>query len=384
MSCFSFICKRKRTLQRQTHQGNEDIPGIENVRIYSYNELRNATGDFSTANKVGEGGFGSVYRGRLRDGTTVAIKVLSSESRQGVREFLTELTVISGILHENLVKLYGCCVEGTNRILVYNYLENNSLAQTLLGSGHCNIQFNWRARVKICIGIARGLAFLHEEVQPHIVHRDIKASNILLDKDLTAKISDFGLARFLPANTTHVSTRVAGTIGYLAPEYAVRGQVTRKSDVYSFGVLLLEIVSGRCNTNTRLPYEDQFLLERTWALYEQNELRNIIDSSLTDDLDIEEACKFLKVGLLCTQDAAKLRPQMSDVVKMLTGEKDVESENITKPGLVSDFMDLKVRSQKRPDEAGISTMSSAVETSPLSSEKTTYASITFTAISERD
>ncbi|XP_073116881.1 cold-responsive protein kinase 1 isoform X5 [Elaeis guineensis] len=264
MSCFSFIFRRKRTSQQETHRGDEDIPGIENVTFYSYNELRSATGDFSAANKVGEGGFGSVYRGRLKDGTTVAIKVLSSESRQGVREFLTELTVISGILHENLVRLYGCCVEGTHRIIVYNYLENNSLAQTLLGSAHSNIQFDWRARVKICIGIARGLAFLHEEVRPHIVHRDIKASNILLDKDLTAKISDFGLAKLLPANTTHVSTRVAGTIGYLAPEYAVRGQVTRKSDVYSFGVLLLEIVSGRCNTNTRLPYEDQFLLERSF------------------------------------------------------------------------------------------------------------------------
>ncbi|XP_010926923.1 cold-responsive protein kinase 1 isoform X2 [Elaeis guineensis] len=396
MSCFSFIFRRKRTSQQETHRGDEDIPGIENVTFYSYNELRSATGDFSAANKVGEGGFGSVYRGRLKDGTTVAIKVLSSESRQGVREFLTELTVISGILHENLVRLYGCCVEGTHRIIVYNYLENNSLAQTLLGSAHSNIQFDWRARVKICIGIARGLAFLHEEVRPHIVHRDIKASNILLDKDLTAKISDFGLAKLLPANTTHVSTRVAGTIGYLAPEYAVRGQVTRKSDVYSFGVLLLEIVSGRCNTNTRLPYEDQFLLERfpdithgllvlqTWVLYEQNELWKIIDSSLTDDLDIEQACKFLKVGLLCTQDAAKLRPAMSNVLEMLTGEKDIESENITKPGLVSDLMELKVRGRKRAHETGISTMSSAAGTSPSSSENITCPSITVTEISERD
>ncbi|RWW43631.1 hypothetical protein BHE74_00050685 [Ensete ventricosum] len=151
-------------------------------------------------------------KGRLRDGKFVAVKVLSSESKQGAREFLTEITVISGIIHENLVKLYGCCVEGTHRILVYNYCENNSLAQTLLGSSRSSIQLNWRTRAKICVGIARGLAFLHEEVRPHVVHRDIKASNILLDKDLTPKISDFGLAKLLPANVTHVSTKVAGTM----------------------------------------------------------------------------------------------------------------------------------------------------------------------------
>ncbi|RZR82030.1 hypothetical protein BHM03_00008370 [Ensete ventricosum] len=235
---------------------------IENVKIYSYNELRHATENFSLGNKIGEGGFGYVYKGKLKDGSIVAIKVLSSESKQGVREFLNELKAISTIAHENLVKIYGCCVEQDQRILVYNYVENNSLAQSLLGKGYSNIQFTWRIRTKISIGVARGLAFLHEEVQPHIIHRDIKASNVLLDKDLTPKISDFGLARLLPSNMTHISTRVAGTIGYLAPEYALRGQLTRRADIYSFGVLLLEIVSGRSNVNTRLPHEDQFLLER--------------------------------------------------------------------------------------------------------------------------
>ncbi|XP_065018885.1 cold-responsive protein kinase 1-like isoform X1 [Musa acuminata AAA Group] len=377
MSCFSFVFQRTSCSGEQRNQLYEDIPGIRNIKIYTYKELKNATGDFSLANKVGEGGFGSVYKGRLKDGKIVAVKVLSSESRQGAREFLTEMTVISDVVHENLVSLYGCCVEGTHRILVYNYLENNSLAQTLLGSGHSTIKFNWRTRVRICIGVARGLAFLHEEVQPRIVHRDIKASNILLDKDLTPKISDFGLARFLPPNTTHVSTRVAGTIGYLAPEYAIRGQVTRKSDVYSFGVLLLEIVTGRCNTNTRLPYEDQFLLERIWSLYERGEMTYIIDTDLADDLDVDEACKFLKVGLLCTQDAAKLRPSMSDVVRMLTGEKDVDLEEITKPGLLGDFLDL--RSQKRTDDIHVpSLISSGHDSSPLLSENTTLASMTST------
>ncbi|CAI0409851.1 unnamed protein product [Linum tenue] len=239
-----------------------ELAGVHNVKTYSYKELRQATEDFSPANKIGEGGFGSVYKGRLKDGNFVAVKLLSADSRQGVGEFLAEIKAISVVEHENLVKLYGCCVEGNHRILVYNYLENNSLAQTLLGGSYSNIQFDWRTWTTICIGVARGLAFLHEEVRPYIVHRDIKASNILLDKDLTPKIADFGLAKLIPSHMTHVSTRVAGTIGYLAPEYAIRGQLTRRADIYSFGVLLVEIVSWRCNTNTRLPIEEQYLLER--------------------------------------------------------------------------------------------------------------------------
>ncbi|XP_072969473.1 cold-responsive protein kinase 1-like [Typha angustifolia] len=383
MSCFSSIFRRKGASVKQVDEHNE---GAGNVRIFSYNELRKATQNFNEANKVGEGGFGSVYKGRLRDGTVIAVKVLSSESKQGVREFLTELTVVSGIVHENLVTLYGCCAEGNQRILVYNYFENNSLSQTLLGSGRNIINFDWRTRAKICVGIARGLAFLHEEVRPHIVHRDIKASNILLDDDLTPKISDFGLAKLLPPNVTHVSTRVAGTVGYLAPEYAIRGQVTRKSDIYSYGILLLEIVSGRCNTNTKLPYEEQFLLERTWFLYESGELEKVIDTSLDYDLDVEEAIKFLKIGLMCTQDDTKLRPPMSTIIKMLTGEKSVDSMKINKPAVINDFMELKVGSQKRVDDVQTSSIMSStmVATSAFSSEDTTHASMTFTAISERD
>ncbi|KAJ6828869.1 putative serine/threonine-protein kinase isoform X1 [Iris pallida] len=230
---------------------------------------------------------------------------------------------------------------------------------------------------------------------------DIKASNILLDGDLTAKISDFGLAKLLPPNATHVSTRVAGTLGYLAPEYAIRGQVTRKSDVYSFGVLLLEIVSGRCNTYTRLPYEEQLLLERfpdvmdgllvlqAWALYERGELLKIVDANLADDLDAEEARKFLEIALLCTQDVSKLRPSMSAVVRMLTGERAVESEKITKPGLISDFTDLKVTGQQEKanvnaNNGSTSSAMSSSGASPLSSQDTTRSSMNFTtATSDR-
>ncbi|XP_059444588.1 cold-responsive protein kinase 1 isoform X2 [Corylus avellana] len=387
MTCFPFLFSRKGKLKTNGGFDVDNVSSIDNVKLYTYKELKVATEEFSEANKIGEGGFGSVYKGRLKDGKIAAIKVLSAESKQGVREFLTEINVISEIEHENLVKLYGCCVEENHRILVYNYLENNSLAQTLIGGSQSNIYFNWRTRLKICIGIARGLAYLHEEVRPHIVHRDIKASNILLDKDLTPKISDFGLAKLIPPNMTHVSTRVAGTIGYLAPEYAIRGQLTRKADVYSFGVLLMEIVSGRCNTNTRLPIEEQYLLERTWGLYERRELVGLVDTALNGDFDAEQACNFLKIGLLCTQDSPKLRPSMSTVVKMLTGEMNV-NDKITKPGLISDFMDLKVRSNEKnkPETTNTSfNVSSGLDNldNSILSSATTAATMTFTALYDR-
>ncbi|KAL6547006.1 Cold-responsive protein kinase 1 [Orobanche minor] len=397
MTCLSFLCGRKSDLStRHSQLGGcnsiKELSGVHNVNLYSYKELRIATDDFSPVNKIGEGGFGSVYKGKLRNGRMAAIKVLSSESRQGVREFLTEIQVISDVEHVNLVKLYGCCVEGNQRILVYNYLENNSLAHTLLGGSHSNIYFSWRTRVQICIGVAKGLAYLHEEVRPYIVHRDIKASNILLDKDLTPKISDFGLAKLIPANMTHVSTRVAGTIGYLAPEYAIRGQLTRRADIYSFGVLLIEIVSGRNNTNTRLPIDEQYLLERTWQLFERNELVALVDTSLNGDFDAEQACRFLKIGLLCTQDSPKLRPSMSTVVRMLTRgkEEDIHDDTITKPGLISDFMDLKVRSNPIP-KPDINIMSSnynssgsdTMENTLLTSAPSSQATMTFTAVYDR-
>ncbi|XP_006352577.1 putative serine/threonine-protein kinase [Solanum tuberosum] len=344
MTCFPLFRRKHQSSTRHASEFNDELSGVKNVTLFSYKQLRIATDDFSSVNKIGEGGFGSVYKGRLKSGKMAAIKVLSSESKQGVREFLTEIKVISDVDHENLVKLYGCCIEDDHRILVYNYLENNSLAQTLLGGGHSSIQFSWRTRTKISIGVAKGLAYLHEQVKPHIIHRDIKASNILLDKDLTPKISDFGLAKLIPPNATHVSTRVAGTIGYLAPEYAIRGQATRKSDVYSYGVLLIEIVTGRCNTNSRLPIDEQYLLERAWQLYERKELVLLVDTSLDGDFDAEQACRFLKIGLLCTQDSLKLRPSMSTILKMLTGEMEVNDNKITKPGLISDFMDLKIKS----------------------------------------
>ncbi|KAM1376758.1 hypothetical protein PS1_038742 [Malus domestica] len=358
--------KRGKSGSENEQKHVKEISAIYDVNIYAYKELRNATENFGPANKIGEGGFGSVYKGRLKDGTMAAVKVLSAGWTVGPREFLNEIQVVSKIMHKNIVRLYGCCCEGNRTILVYEYLENKSLAQTLFGEGKNHVQFSWQTRREICIGVANGLAFLHEYLRTHVIHGDIKASNILLDKYLEPKISDFGLAKLNAASKTHASTHVAGAIGYIAPEYAIRGQLTRKADVYSFGVLLLEIVSGRCNTNTQL--DGQYLLERTWQLYEQRALVGLVDTSMSDDCDTEEACRFLQIGLICTQDSPKLRPHMTTVIKMLTGEVDVNDCKISKPSLISDFMNLEVRDPA----SSVSIQSSAPMSSLQSSSKTSH------------
>ncbi|KAK7272576.1 hypothetical protein RJT34_29260 [Clitoria ternatea] len=387
MNCFSFSLLFWKRGSSSAAQSTEaiDISSIQNVNLYTYEELLTATEGFSPANKIGEGGFGSVYKGRLRNGSLAAIKVLSSESRQGVNEFLTEIKVITNIEHENLVKLYGCCVEGNHRILVYGYLENNSLAQTLIGRS--SIHFNWHTRQNICIGVARGLAFLHDEVQPHIIHRDIKASNILLDKDLQPKISDFGLAKLIAPNLTHISTLVAGTFGYVAPEYAIRNQVTRKSDVYSFGVLLLEVISGRCNTNRRLPAEERYLIIRAWDLFERGELESLVDVSLGRNFNIEEARRFCKIGLLCIQDNLQLRPSMSTVHDMLIGKTDVNEEKMTKPDLIFQFVEAKdqgkQKSRAEVEDTSLLPGSAKQDDSSSSETASSFATMTFTSIYDR-
>ncbi|KAJ0654161.1 putative transferase, protein kinase RLK-Pelle-DLSV family [Helianthus annuus] len=344
-----------------------ELLDVENMRFYTYKDLKVATADFRLENKIGQGGFGSVYKGILKDGLVVAIKVLSADSRQGVREFLNEITVISDMQHENLVKLHGYCVERDHRILVYGYLKNGSLDQTLLGNGDCSIRFTWKIRRKICIGVAKGLAYLHEEVQPHVIHRDIKPSNILLDVDFTPKISDFGLAKLFPDHLTHISTRIAGTQGYLAPEYLIRGHLSRKADIYSFGILLLEIVSGRPNQDRRLPDEEQYLLDLARQLYREGELQRLVDTSVEEDADIYEACRYLKIGLLCTQILPKSRPSMSNVVNMLNDNDDIEFDenDLSGPALSSNV--------SRQDD----------DSSSYGNTKTSCATMTFTTITHR-
>lgn len=323
-----YIRWRRRKL---AYLGEEiELLGLTNMpNSFSYGELKTATDDFNPANKLGEGGFGSVFKGKLPDGRTAAVKQLSVASLQGKRQFVTEVATISAVQHMNLVKLYGCCYEGNNRLLVYEFLENNSLDHALFGKG--SLQLDWATRFAICLGTARGMAYLHEESSVRIVHRDIKASNILLDSNFNPKISDFGLAKLYDQKKTHISTRVAGTVGYLAPEYALRGHLTEKADVYGFGILTLEILSGRPNTGSvsTLEGEKIYLLDWAWLLHDHNCDLNILDTKLTS-FNEEEAIRMIAVAFLCTQANPTDRPSMSRVVAMLLG--DGEITNIpTKP-----------------------------------------------------
>eukprot|EP00253_Pinus_taeda_P017587 PITA_17587 len=287
--------------------------------IFKYDILREATSNFNLANKLGDGGFGSVYKGVLPDGRVVAVKRLYMGTRHADAEFLNEANLISRVQHRNLVKLLGCAVEGSERLLLYEYLENSSLDKFLFDATRRHL-LDWKERYEIIVGTARGLAYLHEESQIRVIHRDIKASNILLDDKHKPKIADFGLARFFAEDQSHVSTRVAGTLGYMAPEYALRGQLTEKADVFSFGVLLLEIISGKKNQSSSENME--FLIEGTWRLYTTDRALEIMDPTLEGSYSSEEGTRVIRIGLLCTQAAAALRPSMFRVVAMLTSETE--------------------------------------------------------------
>ncbi|XP_054811745.1 probable LRR receptor-like serine/threonine-protein kinase At1g53430 [Prosopis cineraria] len=292
---------------------------------FSLKQIKAATDNFAPENKIGEGGFGPVYKGVLSDGAVIAVKQLSSKSKQGNREFVNEIGMISALQHPNLVKLYGCCIEGNQLLLIYEYMENNSLARALFGRPEQKLHLDWPTRMKICVGIGRGLAYLHEESRLKIVHRDIKATNVLLDKGLNAKISDFGLAKLDEEENTHISTRIAGTIGYMAPEYAMRGYLTDKADVYSFGVVALEIVSGKSNTNYRPKEEFVYLLDWAYVLQEQGNLLELVDPSLGSSYSSQEAMRMLELALLCTNPSPTLRPPMSSVVSMLEGKLPIQA-----------------------------------------------------------
>ncbi|XP_031120662.1 probable leucine-rich repeat receptor-like serine/threonine-protein kinase At3g14840 isoform X1 [Ipomoea triloba] len=352
--CFAWwkIYIRKKTSQENELQNLDLRTGLFTLR-----QIKAATNNFDAANKIGEGGFGPVYKGTLLDGTIIAVKQLSSISRQGNHEFLNEIGMISCLQHPNLVKLYGCCVEGKQLLLVYEYMENNSLAHALFGPEEWIPKIDWPTRQRICVGIAKGLAFLHEESALKIVHRDIKATNVLLDKELNPKISDFGLAKLTDDGNTHIITRVAGTIGYMAPEYAMWGYLTYKADVYSFGVVALEIVAGKNNMKYR-PNEN-FVCLLDWALVLQRKgnLMELIDPRLGSDFNKEQAIRMIKVALLCTNPSPVLRPSMSAVVSMLEGHADILEYNFD----LHEFNFEVMRDNYDEMQVGSSTSSNKVE-----------------------
>ncbi|OWM89660.1 hypothetical protein CDL15_Pgr024408 [Punica granatum] len=297
---------------------------------FSYETLEKATNYFDCSNKLGQGGSGSVYKGILPNGKPIAIKRLVFNTRQWVEHFFNEVNLISGIHHKNLVGLLGCSITGPESLLVYEYIPNLSLLDHLFVNKDVE-PLNWETRSKIVLGTAEGLAYLHEESSLRIIHRDIKLSNVLLDDDFMPKIADFGLARLFPEDKTHISTAIAGTLGYMAPEYVVRGKLTEKADVYSYGVLVIEVITGKRNNSF---FQKSFsILQTVWDMYSSGRLCEAVDPVLKGKFRGEDVSRILQIALLCVQASAELRPRMSMVVKMLSDDCDIPSP--TQPPFLS-------------------------------------------------
>ncbi|KAL5544684.1 hypothetical protein UlMin_008468 [Ulmus minor] len=279
-----------------------------------------ATNKFSDDNKLGKGGFGEVYKGTLPNGQEIAVKRLSKSSEQGVIQFKNEVELIAKLQHINLVRLFGFCLEGEEKILVYEYVANKSLDYFLFDSKKQG-QLNWSIRCNIIEGIARGILYLHEDSRLKIIHRDLKASNILLDSKMIPKVSDFGLAKIFGADQTQGNTiRIIGTYGYMAPEYAMEGLYSVKSDIFSFGVLLFEILSGRKNSGFHLKDCAPSLIAYVWQLWNEEKCLDLMDLCLKDSCDPKEFMRYVHIGLLCVQEDAYKRPTMSSVSLMLKSE----------------------------------------------------------------
>ncbi|CAI0375668.1 unnamed protein product, partial [Linum tenue] len=289
------------------------------LKRFSLRELQVASDNFSNKNILGRGGFGKVYKGRLADGTLVAVKRLKEERTQGGElQFQTEVEMISMAVHRNLLRLRGFCMTPTERLLVYPYMANGSVASCLRGKS----PLNWPIRRRIALGSARGLAYLHDHCDPKIIHRDVKAANILLDEEFEAVVGDFGLAKLMDYKDTHVTTAVRGTIGHIAPEYLSTGKSSEKTDVFGYGVMLLELITGqRAFDLARLANDDDvMLLDWVKGLLKDKKLETLVDGDLQGNYIDEEVEQLIQVALLCTQSSPMERPKMSEVVRMLEGD----------------------------------------------------------------
>jgi serine/threonine protein kinase len=292
---------------------------------FTYEELEDITEGFSKQNILGEGGFGCVYKGKLKDGKLVAVKQLKVGSGQGDREFKAEVEIISRVHHRHLVSLVGYCIADSERLLIYEYVPNQTLEHHLHGKGRPVLE--WARRVRIAIGSAKGLAYLHEDCHPKIIHRDIKSANILLDDEFEAQVADFGLAKLNDSTQTHVSTRVMGTFGYLAPEYAQSGKLTDRSDVFSFGVVLLELITGRKPVDQYQPLGEESLVE--WArpllhkAIETGDFSELVDRRLEKHYVENEVFRMIETAAACVRHSGPKRPRMVQVVRALDSEGDM-------------------------------------------------------------
>ncbi|WCJ42961.1 S-locus lectin protein kinase family protein [Euphorbia peplus] len=315
--------KNNTTKRRMFDPKNEKQNGSSNypdMVFFDFSTMVAATDNFSSANRIGQGGFGTVYKGQLSNGQEIAVKRMSKNSKQGIEEFKNEVMLIAKLQHKNLVKLLGCCIEKKEQLLIYEYLPNKSL-DAFLFDERKKCLLDWEKRFNILVGIARGILYLHQDSRLTIIHRDLKTSNVLLDEKMNPKISDFGMARMFQSDQIQVVTkRVVGTYGYMPPEYAMFGKFSVKSDVFSFGIILLEIMSGKKSNGFHQQDDSLSLAGHVWELWSEGRAMEIVDSSLIESYNPDEALRCIQVGLLCVQEDAMERPTMLEVILMLKSE----------------------------------------------------------------
>nr|XP_043634450.1 cold-responsive protein kinase 1-like [Erigeron canadensis] len=333
--------KNKSSCGRDKTSGSTEL--LQGPARYTYDDLKIATNNFSDEYKLGGGAFGEVYKGTFKNGDTIAIKKsVMASTRRGIH-IDDELKIICNVHHRHIIRLLGYCRKGPLLFLVHEYMENGSLDQFLYGDKSRNL--TWRQRFDIIFGTARGLAYLHEQYHVTIIHRDIKTSNILLDNEFQPKIADFGMIRLLPEEMTHLSTKMAGSLdsAYVAPEYAIHGQLSEKVDTYSFGIVVLEIISGkRCRVVKDGEFGSQSLLDHAWNLYECGQHLNLMDDRLDpSEYQAEDAKKIIEIALMCTQSPVSARPAMSEVVALL-GDRSLEEMLLVRSTFHDDAVKIEV------------------------------------------
>ncbi|KAF8024038.1 hypothetical protein BT93_F1291 [Corymbia citriodora subsp. variegata] len=329
------------------------VSGITKAESLQYDlaTIQVATNNFSHQNKLGEGGFGEVFQGKLPNGQKIAVKRLSTSSGQGIGEFKNEVVLVEKLQHRNLVQLLGFCVEGEEKILVYEFVPNKSLDYFLFDPDKVR-QLDWSRRFKIISGIARGMLYLHEDSRFRIIHRDLKPSNVLLDSNMNPKISDFGMARIFGVDQTRANTnKIVGTFGYLSPEYAINGQISAKSDVYSFGVMILEIISGKRNSCFFQSDGGENLASYVWKHWRAGTPLEALDLFIGNSYSIDEVLRCLHIGLLGTQKDPATRPTMASIVNMLSSH----SVDLPQPQQPAFFLQRSTERQLKELESDEST-----------------------------